>query len=218
MAETVISGAAIDQGPGRADLDAGTAADAAALAQGQSGVGDQQATGAAVLDPQGGVANQLAAGPHAAAAQDTAVVVQADVRMRAVQLKRLPVGLQGPVGHVLGVGRILQFAVAAAGLAVHAEMVALAEQQGQDEFTRRPNPGCAGLDDHFVEDRQGARGLQGAHAIHFNHAQPAAAVGLDSRVIAQGRDGDPGLAAGLQDGGPGVEFVLFSVNGYFDHA
>ena len=49
------------------------------------------------------------------------------------------------------IGGILQFAVAAADLAVGAEVVALAEDQGQDELARCLDLVGIGPDDHAVQ-------------------------------------------------------------------
>ena len=83
------------------------------------------------------VANQILAGTYTTSAEDAAVVIDVKPGMRGVDREGRPVRLHGPIGHVFMVGGILQFAIAVRGRAVHAEMVAFAEDQGKHEFSSR---------------------------------------------------------------------------------
>ena len=132
----LIRAHAIDQRAGGADLHAGAAVDAGAFAQRHAHVGHEHGVRAALFDGEREVADQFTAGAHAAAAQDAAVVVQHEIRVRGIHREDRPVGLDGPVGHAFVVGGVLQFAVAAADLAERTEVIAFAEQHGQHELAR----------------------------------------------------------------------------------
>ncbi len=88
-------------------------------------------------------------------------------------------------------------------------MVALAEDQGQDEFARFLDLGGVGLDDHVVAGRQRAGRLQGAGAFDLDQAQAAAAVGCQFLVVAQGRDVDPGRRAASRTVVPSGTSICF---------
>ena len=60
---------------------------------------------------------------------------QDEVWVRGIHRVGLPIGLQGPMGHSLSISGILQLTIAAADLTIGAEVVALTENQGEDEFS-----------------------------------------------------------------------------------
>ncbi len=129
-----VGAGAVNEGAGGANLNAGAAGDACAFAQGSAQIGDEEAFGAAFFKAEGEVADEFTAGAHAAAAEDAAVVIEDEVRMGGIHRIGRPGRLDGPVGHFLPVGCVLQFAVASRHLAEGAEMVALAEDHGEDEL------------------------------------------------------------------------------------
>ena len=80
------------------------------------------------------------------------------------------------MGHLFIVSPILQFAVAITDRAVHAEVITLAKNQGQDEFAGIEHFVSVGVDHHAIGCWQGAGGLQRSGTFHIHHAQAASAI------------------------------------------
>jgi len=121
------------------------------------------------------------------------------------------------VGHALLESSVLKFAVSAGHLAVRAEMVALAKNQGQDELAGFSHGRGGGAHNHVLHHRQGAGGLEGAHALYLYQADPAGPEGLQCRMIAQAGDFDSSLLRCPQHGGAFRDFNGYSVDLEVDH-
>ncbi len=167
----------VDDRAGRADLDAASALDACALAKRDIGICDDHALRAALRHRKSEVTGHLRAGSDTAPAQDAAVVIQDKIGVGSIDREVIPTRLDGPVGHLLFIGSILQFAVAAADLAERAEVIAFAEQHREHELSRFLQRFCLRVDHHAVVDRQCAGCHRHAHALYFDNAQAASAVG-----------------------------------------
>ena len=75
---TLVSTLPVNQGAGWADLHAGSTGDTGALSEGNVVISNQQAVGTAFLKAKGEIANQLTTSTGAAAAEDTAIVIEDD--------------------------------------------------------------------------------------------------------------------------------------------
>ena len=131
-------------------MNTGTAGHAGALAERNGIIGYEEAVCTAFFETEGEITNQFTAGTDATAAEDAAVVVHNDEWVGCIHIVGLPVRLQVPVSHAFVVSTVLQLAVAAADLAVHAEVVAFAEDQGEDELTGIQHLLGFGVDHHPV--------------------------------------------------------------------
>ena len=126
ISETV---APFEQRAGRAGHDALAARGAGVrVAPGLVEVGDDPGFGAAAGDILGAGALDVPAHPHAAGAEDAAVMVHAEKRVGVVHLPLGEIVLVADVVHALAAGEGLEFAMAV-GDAHRADMVALGEQQ-----------------------------------------------------------------------------------------
>ena len=135
------------------------------------------------------LAVHLGGGAHAQLAQDAAVVVEQDVRVRAIQRAVRIEFIEARRHHLQFVGGSLELAVAA-GLAGRAEVVALDEQHLHQRAAQAVQ--FLAIAFHF-QSRLGRHGAGGhGAAADFDGAQLATAVRLEFRVVAQVRDVTPG--------------------------
>ena len=145
----------------------------------------QPGTDAPAIDCEYILAVHVTAGAHAQFAQDTAVEIDGDLRVRGIQLA--PREEMGKVRcqHVGVIGDRLQLA-GPAFLAAGTYVVALDEQHLQQR------PALVGNGRGTVVDIQAGRGRLGAGrdvaAIDVHHANPAAAVWCKFGVVTQVRD------------------------------
>ena len=156
---TLVSASAINERASWAELHAVPAGNTGAFAKGHVVVGNQYAAGAAFLETEGGIANQLSTGSDTAAAEDTAVVVQDEIGMGSIHHEGFVGGCDRPVGHAFIIGSLLKVTVTIGVLAVHAEVVALAEDHRKDKFPRGFGLVCVGVNDHIITRRHNTRRL-----------------------------------------------------------
>ena len=120
---------AVDQRAGGADLHAGAARNAGAFTKRYIDICNDHGGRAAFFNAECEIARHFSAGTDAAPAEDAAIVIKNKKRVAGVNRIIGPLRLHGPVGHVFFVGRVLQFAIAAADLTEWTEMIAFAEQK-----------------------------------------------------------------------------------------
>ena len=210
---SLVGTSAIDQRASRADLHTGAAGNTGAFAKGHVVVGNQDAAGAAFLKAKRRVADQFGASTHTAAAEDAAVVIEDEIGMRRVHKERLVSRGDGPVGHILVVGCLLQFTVAVGILTVHAEVVTFTEKHREDEFPRGFGFVRVGVNHHAVIRGHNTRWLEGACAFDFHQAETAGAVGDELGVVAKRRHVKASFADRVKDCCAGFDFNGLSVNG-----
>ena len=151
---------------------------------------------AAADEPEDSIAVQLGRGPDAAAAEDAAVAVDEELRVRGVQLAlREHVGVLRR-GDAEPVGQRLQLARAAL-LAEHAKVVALDEEHVDQVASQLSQLLGVVLDEHPRRDRLGACRLR--TPVDAHGADAAATGGREVLHPTQARDVDPVVLCGLQD-------------------
>jgi hypothetical protein len=104
---TMIGTPAVNQRSGGTHLYAGTAGDAGAFAQRHASICNEEALGAPFFKSKGKVAHKLSASPHAAPAEDAAVVFHDDIWMGSIYRVWLKIGGKGPVGHSFCISGVL---------------------------------------------------------------------------------------------------------------
>ena len=165
-------------------------------------VDDHAGVDAAIADVEHVLAVDVAAGAHAQVAQDAAVVVEQDVRMRRVDTARR-IEMIEPVRHELQViGDRLQLAVAAL-LAGGTDVVAFDEQHLGQRAAVVVERRRVVLDHDPFPRLGGARGR--GLAVDVDRAQLAASVRHVARPMAQMRDVDAGFGRGVDDRLAGAE-------------
>ena len=122
-------------------------------------------------------------------------------------------GCDRPVGHAFIIGSLLKVTVTIGVLAVHAEVVALAEDHRKDKLPRGFGLVCVGVNDHIITRRHNTRRLQGAGAFNFHQAEPAGAVRNQLGVITERGHIKTSFADCIQDRRTSFDFNGLSVNG-----
>ena len=152
----------------------------------------------------------------AARAVDTARHVGLD--QRAEILVRHGALVLGEARAVEAVGHRLVLQVALAALVADRAVERMVDQQElHHPLARLLDHRRVGADHHVVADRHGAGGDRLGRALHLDQAHAAIAGDRQPLVIAEARDLDAGLLAGLQDGDPVLDLDLDSVDGQCGH-
>jgi hypothetical protein len=173
-------------------MDALAAHDTGALAQVFAQGRYYQALLAAFFETEGVNGLDSTTGLQATAAEDTFVRITEEGRCRGILGQASELELKGIVPDAVFSCQALQFAVFVAD-AVEAIMGMMGQDKFEDGFAGFNYFGAAGSDLHFVHDRLGTGCLEKAAAFNFTDTDPA--VGFDGlvRVMAEGRELDPGL-------------------------
>ena len=189
----------LQEGRRGADVDALPALDADRFVHVRPvGRGDDGLEAAALL-AQVVDALDLAADADAAAAEHALLGV-ADHRVaRQVDRHFLAAALEVPCPHAQRIGQVLQLAIAVAlaGLAVLGVVV---QQQFDDVAAGLADVGRVGLHLHALPHLLAAGGHVEAHPLDLDHAHAAGALQAQVGMVAEPRDADPQLLAGLHDG------------------
>ena len=140
---------------------------------------------------------QLGADPHAAAAEDAAVGIEAEQGVGGIHRAQGVLVGKAAVVHAHGHRQRLQFA-GAAGNAVGANVVALGEQQLHRHAPPLAQVGRVGGHHLALQGFAGAGGLELALAFDLNQAQSASAHGRQAIEVTQHRQRQPRRPGGGQ--------------------
>ena len=203
----------VDQGPHRADVDAG----AAELAVQGLGAAGQFGEVAPQREVDGHGPHPVPADPHAAAAGDAAVRVALHHLGDVVRIGRQFDRVQVHRGNRQGVGQVLELAfpalVADGALQGVVDEHQLHQLLAQGRQLRR-----GGHHLHALGDGGGAgRDGPGRPGLDVHHADAAAADGFQGRMVAKERDENPVLFGHFQDGRARFRLNGPSVDGQINH-
>ena len=182
-------------------------------------VGDDDGVGAAVVDAQRPHVHAFAAHADAAVAEDAArAVVEDGGRPLLLVAMMLGLGVEAFAGAVLE-GHVLQLALAARVADGAVERV-VAEEQFDGGLARLRDLGRLGDEDLAFGDRGGAGGLQLGNFFLAHDAHAAGGLEREAGIVAEGRNLDAGLAAGVNEQRSRGSGELLSVDseGYVGHS
>lgn len=203
--------ALIEECPGRADLDAFSAAGASGRAPRLSQIRNYVGIDAASHDVPDMRAFDFAADSHATCAEDAAIGIGGEALVRGIHFQlRIPIGKPN-VSESLIDSHGLQFAMAV-GHADCTDVVAFGEEQLQDRAAMLLEPLGAGGYFHPLFNLSDAGRQQLVVALNLNQAETACAYIGESVQMAECRDVDAIFLRDFQNGLVGAGAYIVSVN------
>ena len=182
-------------------------------------VGGDDGVCAAILHAERPHVHAFAAHADAAVTEDAArAVVEDGGRPLLLVAMMLGLGVEAFAGAVLE-GHVLQFALAA-GIADGAVERVIAEKQFDGGLARLRDLGRLGDEDLALGDGGGAGGLQLGNFFLAHDAHAAGGLQREAGIVAEGRNLDAGLAAGVNEQrarGSG-ELLSIDCEGYVGHS